>query len=69
MIIRYAIMVVYRDKVMLVQVKAMKNPRSALCKTSIMAASDVFKSFSDKLLDDSTSDAFDQMVFHQSLAL
>lgn len=50
------------DKVMLVQVKAMKNPRSALCKTAIMAASDIFKSYGDKLLDDTTSDALDQML-------
>ncbi|KAL8158027.1 hypothetical protein AgCh_002657 [Apium graveolens] len=50
------------DKVMLVQVKAMKNPRSALCKTAIMAASDIFKSYGDKLLDDTSSDALDQML-------
>lgn len=50
------------EKVMLVQVKAMKNPRSALCKTAIMAASDIFKSYGDKLLDDTTSDALDQML-------
>ncbi|KAG5240894.1 TOG array regulator of axonemal microtubules protein [Salix suchowensis] len=31
------------EKVVLVVVKAMKNPRSALCKTSIMASSDIFK--------------------------
>lgn len=48
---------------MLVQVKAMKNPRSALCKTAIMAASDIFKSYGDKLLDDTSSDALDQMVY------
>lgn len=54
---------------MLVQVKAMKNPRSALCKTSILAASDVFKSFGDKVLDSTTSDAFDQMVSHPSVIL
>lgn len=50
------------DKVMLVLVKAMKNPRSALCKTSIMASSDLFKAFGDKLFDPSTSDAFDQLL-------
>ncbi|XP_074340010.1 uncharacterized protein LOC141677831 [Apium graveolens] len=50
------------EKVMLVQVKAMKNPRSALCKTAIMAASDIFKSYGDKLLDDTSSDALDQML-------
>ena len=47
---------------MLVLVKTMKNPRSALCKTSIMASSDIFKAFGEKLLDPSTSDAFDQLV-------
>ncbi|KAK1387590.1 TOG domain-containing protein [Heracleum sosnowskyi] len=50
------------DKVMLVQVKAMKNPRSALCKIAIMATSDIFKSYGDKLLDDTNSDALDQML-------
>lgn len=43
----------------LVVVKAMKNPRSALCKTSIMVASDIFNAFGEKLLD---SAAFDQLV-------
>ncbi|KAJ6319065.1 hypothetical protein OIU76_014412 [Salix suchowensis] len=44
------------EKVVLVVVKAMKNPRSALCKTSIMASSDIFKVFGDQLLD-STNNA------------
>lgn len=52
----------YREKVMEVVEKAMKNPRSALCKTSIMAASDIFKAFGDKLLDSTNSAAFDNMV-------
>ncbi|XWS08601.1 hypothetical protein CRYUN_Cryun40dG0015800 [Craigia yunnanensis] len=47
------------EKVILVVVKAMKNPRSALCKTSIMAASDIFNAFGEKLLD---SGAFDQLL-------
>ncbi|KAK2984421.1 hypothetical protein RJ640_014827 [Escallonia rubra] len=50
------------DNVMLVLVKAMKNPRSALCKTSIMASSDIFQAFGDNLLDSTTSDAFDNML-------
>ncbi|KAJ0251184.1 ARM repeat superfamily protein [Hirschfeldia incana] len=37
------------EKLMVVMVKAMKNPRSALCKTSIMASSDIFKAFGEKL--------------------
>ncbi|OAY56004.1 uncharacterized protein LOC110612089 [Manihot esculenta] len=49
------------EKVMLVVVKAMKNPRSALCKTSIMASSDIFNAFGDKLLD-ATTDAFDNLL-------
>ncbi|RAL38534.1 hypothetical protein DM860_002512 [Cuscuta australis] len=50
-------------KVLLVMVKAMKNPRSALCKTSIMASSDIFKAFGNKLLIESEiSDAFDQVL-------
>ncbi|XP_044486075.1 TOG array regulator of axonemal microtubules protein 1-like [Mangifera indica] len=50
------------EKVMEVVEKAMKNPRSALCKTSIMAASDIFKAFGDKLLDSTNSAAFDNML-------
>ncbi|XP_027339435.1 TOG array regulator of axonemal microtubules protein 1-like [Abrus precatorius] len=49
-------------KIVLVVAKTMKNPRSALCKTSIMAASDIFNAFGDKLLDPSTSDAFDGLL-------
>ncbi|KAL8481523.1 hypothetical protein ACS0TY_027331 [Phlomoides rotata] len=49
------------DKVVLVMVKAMKNPRSALCKTSIMASADMFPSFGENLLD-FTSDAFTQLL-------
>ncbi|KAK7842380.1 uncharacterized protein LOC111988498 [Quercus suber] len=47
------------EKVVLVLVKAMKNPRSALCKTSIMASSDIFHAYGDKFLE---SDAFDQLL-------
>ncbi|KAK7289938.1 hypothetical protein RIF29_03993 [Crotalaria pallida] len=51
-------------KIVLVVAKTMKNPRSALCKTSIMAASDIFNAFGDKLLDPSTSEeeAFDGLL-------
>ncbi|KAK4783583.1 hypothetical protein SAY86_007957 [Trapa natans] len=50
------------ERVVLILVKAMKNPRSALCKTSIMASSDIFKAYGDKLLlDETQSDAFSQM--------
>ncbi|CAL5337856.1 unnamed protein product [Camellia sinensis] len=52
-----------REKVMLVLVKAMKNPRSALCKTSIMASSDIFSAFGDQLLlEPTTSDPFDHLL-------
>ncbi|KAJ1407649.1 CLASP N-terminal domain [Sesbania bispinosa] len=51
-----------RGKIVLVVTKTMKNPRSALCKTSIMAASDIFNAFGDKLLDPSTSAAFDGLL-------
>ncbi|KAL2229759.1 crescerin-1 [Sesamum indicum] len=51
----------FLDKVLSLMVKAIKNPRSALCKTSIMAASDIFKAFGGSLLD-STSDAFNQLL-------
>ncbi|EXB74776.1 hypothetical protein L484_023518 [Morus notabilis] len=50
------------EKVMLVLVKAMKNPRSALCKTSIMASSDIFNAFGDKLLESSTSEPLDHLL-------
>ncbi|KAK6153217.1 hypothetical protein DH2020_012856 [Rehmannia glutinosa] len=49
------------DKVVSVMVKAMKNPRSALIKTSIMASSDIFKAFGVNLLE-STSDAINQLL-------
>lgn len=54
---------VHREKVVLVLVKAMKNPRSALCKTSIMASFDIFNAYGDKLLDSFPSDAFDHLVW------
>ncbi|XP_016485487.1 uncharacterized protein LOC107805902 [Nicotiana tabacum] len=50
------------DKVMLVIVKAMKNPRSALCKTSVMASADIFKAFGDKLFESPISDAFENVL-------
>lgn len=49
-------------KIVLVVAKTMRNPRSALCKTAIMAAADIFNAFGDKLLDPSTSDAFDGLL-------
>ncbi|XP_059648103.1 uncharacterized protein LOC132294309 [Cornus florida] len=49
------------EKVVLILVKSMKNPRSALCKTSIMASYDFFNAFGDKLVE-STSDAFDHLL-------
>lgn len=49
---------------MVVLVKAMKNPRSALCKTSIMASSDIFTAYGDQImiLESSSSNAFDPLV-------
>jgi len=40
----------------------MRNPRSALCKTAIMVAADIFNAFGDKLLNSENSDAFDGLV-------
>ena len=51
-----------RGKIVLVVAKTMRNPRSALCKTAIMAAADIFSAFGDKLLEPETSDAFDGLV-------
>lgn len=53
---------VCREKVLLVLVKVMKSPRSALIKTSIMTSSDIFKAFGDNLIDSSTSNVLDQLV-------
>ncbi|KAG7547411.1 CLASP N-terminal domain [Arabidopsis suecica] len=39
------------EKLIVVMVKAMKNPRSALCKTSIMTCSDIFIAYGEKLLE------------------
>ncbi|CAK9318518.1 unnamed protein product [Citrullus colocynthis] len=50
------------EKVMVVLMKSMKNPRSALIKTSIMASADIFNAFGDRLLDASTSNPFDQLL-------
>ncbi|CAO2831969.1 unnamed protein product [Amaranthus hypochondriacus] len=50
------------EPVMVVLVKAMKNPRSALCKTSIMAAADVFVAYSDKMLEDTLTAAFESLL-------
>ncbi|GAB2220688.1 hypothetical protein Droror1_Dr00008355 [Drosera rotundifolia] len=52
----------YWEKAISVLVKEMKNPRSAVCKTSIMASSDVFGAYGNKLLQlDGESDGFDQL--------
>ncbi|XP_047332637.1 TOG array regulator of axonemal microtubules protein 1 [Impatiens glandulifera] len=50
-------------RIMLILVKTLKNPRSALCKTSIMTSSDIFTSFNQVLLNDPTiSDSFDALL-------
>lgn len=40
----------FLDKLVPLVVKAMKNPRSALCKTSIMASADLLKAYQDAML-------------------
>ncbi|XP_023540087.1 TOG array regulator of axonemal microtubules protein 2 [Cucurbita pepo subsp. pepo] len=50
------------EKVIEILMKSMKNPRSALIKTSIMASSDIFNAFGDQLLETSTTNAFDQLL-------
>ncbi|CAA7406046.1 unnamed protein product [Spirodela intermedia] len=50
------------DKVMLVTMKAMKNPRSALCKTSIMASTDIISSSLGRTLLLNKDGAFDQLL-------
>lgn len=58
----FLILMNYREKVIEILMKSMKNPRSALIKTSIMASSDIFNAFGDQLLETSTTNAFDQLV-------
>ncbi|XP_072976089.1 uncharacterized protein [Typha angustifolia] len=50
------------EKVMLVTVKAMKNPRSALCKTAIMACADIFRSCGHHLLLTPEKDSLDNLL-------
>ncbi|GKA31179.1 TOG array regulator of axonemal microtubules protein 1, partial [Tanacetum coccineum] len=54
------------EKVLMILVKLMKNPRSALCKTTIMVSADLFKSYDDKLLESTTSDAMLQLLLKAS---
>lgn len=51
-----------REKLLVVMVKAMKNPRSALCKTSIMTCSDIFGAFGEKLLQQPHLKSMDDLV-------
>ncbi|KAF5765977.1 putative armadillo-like helical, CLASP domain, TOG domain-containing protein [Helianthus annuus] len=39
------------DNVISLVVKALKNPRSAVCKTAIMTCADIFKAFRDNVID------------------
>lgn len=39
------------DNVITLVVKALKNPRSAVCKTAIMTSADIFKAFGDRVVD------------------
>ncbi|KAM0033651.1 putative armadillo-like helical, CLASP domain, TOG domain-containing protein [Helianthus debilis subsp. tardiflorus] len=39
------------DNVITLVVKALKNPRSAVCKTAIMTCADIFKAFGDTIVD------------------
>ncbi|CAM6120056.1 unnamed protein product [Calypogeia fissa] len=39
------------NNVVTLVIKAMKNPRSALCKTALMATTDLFKAYRDQMLD------------------
>ncbi|KAF3795789.1 Fam179b protein [Nymphaea thermarum] len=50
------------DRVVLLLVKAMKNPRSALCKTSIMTSTDLFNGFGHVFLSPPMSDVIDTLL-------
>lgn len=39
------------DNLITLVVKALKNPRSAVCKTAIMTSADIFKAFGDRVID------------------
>ncbi|KAK9671794.1 hypothetical protein RND81_12G055300 [Saponaria officinalis] len=56
------LLIPFIEPVMVVMVKAIKNPRSALCKTSIMTAADIFTVYRDKLLEPTISAAFDNLL-------
>lgn len=58
-----ASLLMIRGNATTVLVKAMKSPRSALCKTSIMASADIFQSFGALLLSSTEDNALDQLVF------
>ncbi|VAH68348.1 unnamed protein product [Triticum turgidum subsp. durum] len=49
------------EKVVLGMVKTMKNPRSAVLKTSVMACTDVFAAFGN-LISSASADAFDKLL-------
>ncbi|KAM3354024.1 hypothetical protein ACQJBY_024938 [Aegilops geniculata] len=49
------------EKVVLGIVKTMKNPRSAVLKTSVMACTDVFAAFGN-LISSASADAFDKLL-------
>lgn len=48
-------------------VRSMKSPRSALCKTSIMASADIFHCFGHLLLFTTEKNSFGQLVISHSL--
>uniref|UniRef100_A0ACD5WJL1 Uncharacterized protein n=1 Tax=Avena sativa TaxID=4498 RepID=A0ACD5WJL1_AVESA len=49
------------EKVVLAVVKTMKNPRSAVLKTSVMACTDVFHAFGN-LISSASAEAFDKLL-------
>lgn len=40
-----------RGDVIPLVVKSLKNPRSAVCKTAIMTAADIFSAYNDRMID------------------
>lgn len=47
----------YRRAVIPLIVKSLRSPRSAVCKTAIMASADIFKAYNDMIID-----SFDPLV-------
>lgn len=60
----FMIILVNRGDVILLVVKSLKNPRSAVCKTAIMTSTDIFNAYGDHIID-----SLDPLVTYVSFML